>query len=87
MYKIQHKDSQDVIMSCSDLSLINDFLQLFQDDMTVVKLRHRLCDIYNFRIKVGRSTEDFKFSIPYDTWKYLNHFKSDFDDLPLFSEL
>ena len=87
MYKIQYKDSQDVIMSCSELSLINDFLQLFPDDMSVVNLRHRLIDIYNFRIKVGGSTEEFKFNIPYDTWKYLNHFKSDFNDLPLFSEL
>lgn len=87
MYKIQYKDSQDVIINCSELSLINDFLQLFQEDMSILHLRHRLVDIYNFRLRVGKPTDEFKFNIPFDTWKYLNHLKSDFSDLPLFSEV
>lgn len=87
MYRVQHKDSQDIILTCSELSCINDFLQLFPDDMSVLKLRHRLCDIFNFRIKVGSVEDEFKFTLPFDTWKYLNHFKCDFSDLPLFSEV
>ena len=87
MYKIQNISSQDVIMTCSELSCINDFLQLFPDDMSIVQLRHRLCDIYNFRVKVGNVEDKFKFSIPFDFWKYLNHLKSDFSDMPLFSEV
>lgn len=87
MYKIQNKDSEEVFMTCSELSCINDFLQLFPDEMSVDKLRHRLCDIYNFRIKVGSPSDKFKFTLPFDSWKYLNHLKSDFSDLPLFSEV
>lgn len=87
MYKIQHNDSQDVILDCSELSCINDFLQLFPEDMSIIQLRHRLCDMFNYRLKVGRVGDKFRFNLPYDTWKYLNHFDSDFTDLPLFSEL
>lgn len=87
MYKIQCKDSEDVFMDCSELSCINDFLQLFPDDLSIIQLRQRLCDIYNYRKKVGSVSDKFKFNIPFDSWKYLNHLKSDFSDLPLFSEV